>query len=116
MVEGLIAPGTKLKYKIIFDGGRISGRDVVIDADDEKVTGKAAINTLGSFKLGEQVIGGVMGDVEGLRPFRAIIECPTTNFFDIQIERKCDTLGGDYIIYYEAPVDVTEYYDLTSNL
>ena len=115
LVEGLISDGTKIDYKMIFDGGRISGRTAIIDSAGDYVS-KKEINSLGSFLLGEQVLGGITSEVDGLKPFRVVIECPDLNFYDLQIERKCTIKGGDYIIYFEGAVEVREHYDLTPDL
>lgn len=115
LVEGLISAGGEIEYRFIFDGGRVAGRTVTISADGAYVS-KNAINTMGAFTLGSQVLGGVIDEVEGLRPFRVVISLPDANFYDMQIERKCTKLGTDYSIYFEGLTDVYEAFDLSDDI
>ena len=114
IVEGFIWAGTTIKMKLIFDGGRTSSQLITINASDNYV-GKSDVNSMGSYKMGEEKIGGLLKETDGALPFRKIIEITDVNFFDIQTEYKCSTLGGKYKIYYEGLVNPQEGYNLTPN-
>jgi hypothetical protein len=114
IVEGFIKAGTALELKIFFDGGKNGSQTVEIASTDDCVS-QAVLNTLGSYPLGEQMIGRLFNDAGDLRPFRKIIELQQTNFIDLQVERKCTSKGGYYQIYYEGLVNPKIIYNLTSN-
>lgn len=115
VIEGLIKSGTTIDIKIIFDGGLNGSQKVTIKDTDEDVVAEEALNTMGSYTIGEEVLGGIYDEATTYKPFRKIIELQNKSFFDLQLERKCESKGGHYKIYYEGLVDPSEDVELSAN-
>ena len=114
LIEGLIKEGTTITATIFFDGG-VTGSQVVEIKSTDDFVGNSPLNTLGSYKLGEEVIGGLFEDSGSLLPFRKIVELQNTNFYDLQVEYKVSSKGGDYKIYFSALVNAQDEFSLTAN-
>ena len=114
-VDGFMKAGTTIKLKFIFDGGRTGTQEVEIPSTGDHIS-ESTLNTLGSYTLGSELLGGLYNDASDLLPFFAVIELQSINFFDLQVERKIDEQGGYFKILQEGLVDPTENNSLTPNI
>jgi len=110
-VFGLIKSGTKIDYEIVFDGGRQSSQTFTVDAAGKYVT-KSTLKTLGTFKLGEEVLGGTLEETEDLMLFDFTIELQNKQFFDLQLSRTQLKAGGYFKIFSEGLVEPEEEFDV----
>jgi len=104
IIEGLIATGTDINLEFIYDGGRSGVQKATIESSGGYVSSQL-LNTMGAFKLGEEVLGGTIEEVASLKPFRVIVELQLKNFFDLQVSYKGKGSAPNFLIYYGALVN-----------
>lgn len=114
-INGFMKPGTNIKLKFIFDGGRNGTQEVEIPSTGDHISA-SELNTIGAYEIGEELIGGLYTEASELLPFLAVIELKSENFFDLQVERMIDEKGGFFRIIEEGLVDPNESYKLTPNI
>lgn len=100
IIFGWISSGTKLNFELDYDymGTRAHLSSSLSGTEKDYII-EPSFNTIGSFELGTEPIGGTLDDIDELNYFRVFFTLPTEHKpFDIQLTIYTDVEGARYKI------------------
>jgi len=99
-ITGWIGAGTILKFQLDLDFlGSRAHLESQLSASETQYTIQPQFNTLGTFELGTEPVGGTMEDVDELNYFKIYFTVPTSHHpFDAQLTVYTEDAGARYKI------------------